>query len=141
MVNVEKITLTAFTGILFAWCDFIIVPIIVLVSLNLIDYATGLLSAKYRGQKITSKKSMQGIIKKVTHWLLVIVGFIIDIVIALLGSNVFGGWVCGIVCIWLSINEIISILENSAIMGVKYPNFLKSIVEKLAKNIDEGGEK
>lgn len=55
------------------------IPTLLMVLCNIIDYATGLMAAKYRADgTISSYKSFRGIAKKVSMWLLVIVGAIID---------------------------------------------------------------
>ena len=92
------------------------VPVILMVACNIIDYATGLMASPYRSQDINSYKSIRGIMKKVCMWLLVIVGAVIDQLIAYAGNVVgytfpFTFLVACIVAIWIICNEIISILE------------------------------
>ncbi|MGN0506626.1 MAG: phage holin family protein [Lachnospiraceae bacterium] len=108
-------------------------PVLLMVSCNVIDYVTGLLASGFRGERITSAKGLRGIVKKVCMWLLVVVGAIID---ALLGyatetigiSNPFSFLVACIVCVWIICNELISILENISDIGIPMPGFLKKIV-------------
>lgn len=65
-------TLSSFLGVLY-------IPTLLMVICNIIDYATGLMAAKYRADgTISSYKSFRGIAKKVSMWLLVVVGAIID---------------------------------------------------------------
>lgn len=45
---------------------------------NIIDYATGIFASKYRNQPVDSYKGFRGIAKKVSMWLLVVVGAIVD---------------------------------------------------------------
>ena len=54
------------------------IPVLLLVSCNLIDYITGLMASKYRNQKMDSYKGIRGITKKICMWLLVGVGVIVD---------------------------------------------------------------
>lgn len=91
-----------------------------------------------RGQKVSSRTGLKGIIKKLGLPLLVVVGVIVDVVLAFgadtLGWNLpFSYLVSCIVCLWLLANELISILENIADTGVAIPPFLKSIVEWVKK--------
>lgn len=118
--------LSSFFGILF-------VPILLMVLCNVIDYITGILAAPKRGEKINSSIGLAGIVKKVCMWLLVVVGVIIDELIAYVVNTI--GWdipftfvVACVVCIWLICNELLSILENLKDIGVPLPAFLAKIV-------------
>ena len=117
------------------------VPIYILVFLNVIDYTTGLIAAPYRDEKINSYKGFRGIAKKVCMWLLIVVGVILDWLLIYAGTNI--GIDIGITClasstvsVWLIANELISLLENMADIGVKMPNFLMKIVEKIKSASD-----
>ena len=117
------------------------VHIYILVFLNVIDYTTGLIAAPYRDEKINSYKGFRGIAKKVCMWLLIVVGVILDWLLIYASTNV--GIDIGITClasstvsIWLIANELISLLENMADIGVKMPNFLIKIVEKIKSASD-----
>ena len=99
------------------------------------------MAAKYRGEEITSKRGYQGIAKKVSMWLLVIVGAFIDQLISYGTSTAgidihFSFVVSCLVDIWLVCNEIISILENISDMGVAMPSFLKKIVTKIKTEVE-----
>ena len=76
--NYIKAIFTAVFAFLSALLGVLAVPVILLVACNLIDYATGLMASKYRAQDINSYKSIRGIFKKVSMWLLVVVGAIIE---------------------------------------------------------------
>ena len=111
-------------------------PIYILVTLNIIDYITGLMAAPYRQEKINSYKGMRGISKKVCMWLLIVVGVIVDWLLVYAGANIgidFGikFMVASVVSIWLISNEMISLLENLADIGVKMPKFLLTLIEKI----------
>ena len=45
-----------------------------------------------------------------------------------------------LVAVWLIINELISVLENLAKMGVPIPNFLKKLIDRLKNTVDEKGD-
>lgn len=109
------------------------VPVMLLVTSNVIDYITGLLATPNRGEKISSYKGIRGIIKKVSMWLLVVVGAIIDELIKYsiitLGLNFpFSFPIACVVAIWLICNELISILENLDDIGTPLPGFLERII-------------
>lgn len=118
------------------------VPVILMVACNIIDYATGLMASPYRSQDINSYKSIRGIMKKVCMWLLVIVGAVIDQLIAYAGNVVvhifpFTFLVACIVAIWIICNEIISILENIKDMGVIIPGFLEPLVKNIKSQVED----
>lgn len=114
------------------------VPVLILVGCNVIDYCTGIIAANSRNQKVDSYKGLRGIFKKVCMWLLIVVGAIVDWLLKYASSNIgitlpFTFLIACIVAIWLICNELLSILENIADIGVPLPSFLKSIV-KYIKN-------
>ena len=124
------------------------VPVLLMVACNILDYITGLLAAPNRPDddgKISSYKSMRGIIKKVTMWLLVVVGAIVDQMI-LYACEVMGYQlhltflVACVVAIWIVCNELISILENMVDIGISIPKFLMPLVSNLKNSIDNMGD-
>ena len=75
-------------------------------------------------------------------WLLVIVGAVIDQLIAYAGNVVgytfpFTFLVACIVAIWIICNEIISILENIKDMGVSIPGFLEPLVRNIKSQVED----
>ncbi|WP_457945258.1 phage holin family protein [Caproiciproducens sp. LBM24188] len=140
MDKVKAVFIAIFT-VLSAWLGVLAVPVFTLVSLNVIDYGTGLVVAKYRGQKISSYRGFRGILKKICMWLLVAIGAIIDMLITYGAEQAgivlhLGYAVASLVAVWLICNEIISILENMADIGVSYPEFLKKIVDKVRDQVE-----
>lgn len=145
MEKVTKGIIAVIIGGITAFLGDLAVPIYVLVACNVIDYATGLMSASARGEQISSYKGIRGIAKKVGQWLLVLVGWLLDVLIAYAVRHVSPDLtvpvvVAIIVAVWLGFNEVISILENLGDMGVPMPAFLKKIVEKLKGKIEDIGE-
>lgn len=140
MEKVKGTFIAVFTA-LSAWLGILAIPVYLLVVVNIIDYGTGMAAAKYRKQKINSYVGFQGIAKKVCMWLLVGVGAIVDILI-LYGAEQAGvtldfGYAVGcLVAVWLVCNELISILENVADIGVKLPGFLMRVVGHLKTQIE-----
>ena len=88
--NYIKAIFTAVFAFLSALLGVLAVPVILLVVCNLIDYMTGLMASKYRAEDINSYKSIRGIFKKVSMWLLVVVGAIIDEMLLYASSTI--GW-------------------------------------------------
>ena len=143
--NYIKAIFTAVFAFISALLGVLAVPVILLVTCNLIDYATGLMASKYRSQDINSYKSIRGIFKKVSMWLLVVVGAIIDELLlyaaATIGKPVPVTFLIAcIVAMWLVCNEIISILENIQAFLQPLVKHIRSQVEERI-NIDEKDEK
>ena len=119
------------------------IPVLLMVLFNLIDYFTGLAASKYRSDgTISSYKSIQGIIKKICQWLLVIVGAGLDRLL-LYATNTIGFsfpftfMIACIVAVWICVNEIISILENMIDIGVELPPFLLPLVKLIKKQTED----
>lgn len=133
------------TGWLSAVLGILYVPVLIMVACNVLDYFTGLMAAKNRKDgKISSYRSIRGIQKKITMWLLVIVGGLVDQLL-IYASEVIGYrlpftfLVACIVAIWIICNELISILENIVDIGVNIPAFLMPMICKLKTTIDQMG--
>lgn len=142
-------------GVLNSIFGILAIPILLLVISNVVDYVTGILASKFRGQEISSYKGIRGITKKVCMWLLIIVGAILDELIiyavAQFGLTISISFiVAAIVAVWLIVNELISILENLKDIGVPMPEFIVKVTKNLKSQIenkadivaaeDEGGE-
>ena len=74
--------ISAAAGAFFSFFGILAVPLALLIPCNIIDYFTGLAASKVNGEKITSKKSITGIVKKVMMYILIFVGFGIDCMIS-----------------------------------------------------------
>ena len=93
----------------------------------LIDYVTGVMSAYLRPRaKLSSKRGIKGIIKKLALITFVVFAHWLDFAI---GQNVF----CTVVTYSILGNEGLSITENLARCGVPIPVAIKNKLEKLAK--------
>ena len=126
-------TLSSLLGVLY-------IPTLLMVLCNIIDYATGLMAAKYRADGTIS--SYRGIAKKVSMWLLVVVGAIIDQLILYASQTAgitlpFTFLISCIVAIWITCNELISILENIVDIGVTIPTFLLPLVKNIKSQTEE----
>lgn len=119
-------------------------PLIVLVIVMVADYITGLGSAWVSGS-LSSRTGIVGIIKKLGYLVAVGVAIVVDYIVqtAAIGAGVelAGFYVFGLlVTVWLILNELLSILENLAEIGVPLPNFLSAIVARLKKKTEDIGD-
>ncbi len=137
-----KLYVIAVLSALMNWLGILAVPVLLLVGCNVIDYLTGLCAARYRAENVNSYKGIRGIIKKVCMWLLVLIGAWIDILInyaiECMGADFMLPFIVAtVVAVWLVVNEIISILENMIVIGVKLPPFLMPIVKYIKNQVEE----
>lgn len=98
-------------------------------------------ASKFRNQDINSYRSIRGIFKKIAMWLLVVVGAIVDEMIkystAQIGIDIKVQFlIASIVAIWITCNEVISILENIQDIGVPIPGFLKPLVKNIRSQVE-----
>lgn len=131
--NVIKVAVAAF----FSFFGMLAIPLLLLISANILDWITGIIACKHRHEKLTSEKSFDGITKKMGCYILVFIGFMTDILIQYCISNLglpiaFPTIISCIVAVWLVCNEVISVLENLLDIGVKLPPFLKPIIERIS---------
>ena len=132
--TIKLLTATAIGGVA-AYFHGLAIPLVVLLIAVCVDYATGLIKAYYAAE-LSSKIGFKGIVKKISYFVVVAVGMGVDWLIeyalgkgGITYSGVFA--IAIIVIIWLVINEMISILENLAAIGVPIPKFLIKIIGKL----------
>ncbi len=140
-VTAVKAAVTGVFSVLSSVFGILTIPILLMVTCNVIDYTTGLFAAKYRNENVNSYKGLRGITKKVCMWLLVVVGFVIDQLLSyaaeVMGiANPFTYLVACIVALWIICNEIISILENIADIGVEMPGFLMPLVKNIKSQVE-----
>lgn len=140
--NIVKIVIaTAVTGIS-AYFGAVVIPLTVLVLVMAGDYATGV-AAAFVTKTVSSRTGIVGIVKKVCYLATVAVGVTVDFIVSstLPGAGIdmpsdfrlFGL----AVTVWLIVNELISILENLARIGVPLPEFLKVVLAKLNNSMDD----
>lgn len=137
-----KVIVTAVWSVILSALGILAIPVLLLVTCNLIDYFTGIAASKFRKQQIDSYKGIRGIAKKICMWLLVGVGVIVDQLLSysagVIGITLpFTFLVACVVAIWLICNEIISILENINDIGVTLPPFLQPIVKNLKSQVEQ----
>jgi toxin secretion/phage lysis holin len=112
--------------------------LIVLVSLMAIDFVTGLVvafifkkSPKTDGGGVSSYASFKGLTKKVVVLILVGVATMLDNIMKI-------DYVRNLTIIFYIGSEGLSIIENTAIMGVPYPAFIKAALEAMKDKGDKG---
>ena len=137
--NIIQATISVVLGALASYFNVLLIPVLVLVAVMVIDYATGMTSA-YKNGQIESKVGLLGILKKVSYLVLVCVGGVVDYLICAGLASVgidYSSYCFGlIVAVWLIINELISILENLSELGTPIPPFLVKIVHRLKDSVD-----
>ena len=102
----------------------------------LIDYVTGIVvagvfhkSPKTENGGLESKAGLNGLIRKCSMLLFVLIGHRLDI-------SVGTTYIRDAVCIAFMVNELISIVENSGLMGLPIPSVITNAIEVL-KNKSE----
>lgn len=119
-------SISAAAGAFFSFFGILAIPLALLIPCNIIDYFTGLAASKVNGEKITSKKSITGIVKKIMMYILIFVGFGIDCMISYVTATLhiemqFPLLFAAMVASWLVVNELISITENCEATGLVIP--------------------
>lgn len=109
-------------GYLFGNINGLLVALLIAMSL---DFVTGIIVAVVK-HELSSNICGKGIAKKVLMLCIVVVGHLVDS--AVIGE---GAAIQNLVVIFYLANECISLLENSARLGVKYPDKLIKILEQL----------
>ena len=137
-----KASFVAAFSVIFGWLGILAVPVLILAGLNFTDYITGILASKRRNELVTSDKGLWGIVKKIGMWILVGLGWAMDVLINYAGQYVglsikLPFVVATIVAVWLICNEIISILENLLDIGVAMPPFLMPLARMIKGQVED----
>ena len=122
-----KVIVTAVWSIILSALGILAIPILLLVTCNLIDYFTGIAASKFRKQQIDSYKGVGVIVDQLLSYSAGVIGITLP----------FTFLVACVVAIWLICNEIISILENINDIGVTLPPFLQPIVKNLKSQVEQ----
>lgn len=139
--NIIKGSATAALAALGAYCGELMIPLAVLLAAMIADYISGMAKAWTTAQ-LSSRVGILGIVKKLSYLLIVCAGMGVDWVIATaataagidLGVTYF---VALLVIIWLVINELLSIVENVAAMGVHVPKFLLKLIGHIKNRVED----
>lgn len=109
--------------------------------LNLVDYITGYIKARFYKKNESSAIGAKGILKKVFYWFVIGIAFFVSYCFVHMGGII--GVNLGFVQLfgWFTlatylINEIRSILENLVEMNVKVPGFLVNGLDVAQKLLD-----
>lgn len=140
MENIKN-TVAAIVAAFFSFFGLLAVPLLLLPLCNIIDWVTGIAASKIQKVKITSEVSYIGIVKKVSMYLLIIVGWVLDLLIEYIMTNmsitlVLPKIVACFVAVWLVLNELISITENIDVIGVHVP-FLSPIMHLIKDKVED----
>ena len=104
-----------------------------------IDFVTGIVTAAMGKSKnsesgtLNSTAGWVGLAKKFCILLMVVVGVRIDI---LIGTN----YIRDTVCISFCLNELLSIVENTTLMGIPYPPVIKKAIDVLQTKVGRAEE-
>ena len=120
-----QIAFTAFGGFLGWFLGGVDGFLYALIAFTVIDYITGVMCA-ISDKRLSSEVGFKGICRKVLIFTLVGIGNIVDVYV--LGQ---GGVLRTAVIFFYLSNEGVSILENSAHLGLPIPEKLKEVLEQL----------
>ena len=139
-ISMLKLTLIAAVSVVLSYFNALLIPIVVLVAVMVIDYISGMTSAKRTGE-LSSRLGVMGILKKVGYLALVAVGMVVDYLISSalihVGIHIQINYCFAmIIIIWLIVNELISILENLGELGVPIPEFLRKSIKKIKDGVE-----
>ena len=129
-----QIVFTAFGGFLGWFLGGVDGFLYALIAFTVIDYITGVMCA-ITDKKLSSSVGFKGICRKVLIFTLVGIGNIVDVYV--LGQ---GGVLRTAVIFFYLSNEGVSILENSAHLGLPIPEKLKEVLEQLHERGDNDNE-
>lgn len=112
---------TSFTWLFGAWDT----PLVVLIVFMTLDYITGF-TRGYINKELSSDVGLKGIARKCVIFVVLIVAVMLD---RLMNT---GNWLFrSLVCYFYIANEGLSLLENSAALGVPIPTKLKDALAQL----------
>ena len=140
-VNVISLIVAGLSVELSIYFKKLLIPLAIMLIAMAIDYITGLIKA-YVLKELSSKKGLSGIFKKFAYILVVVVGIIADYLCKLFIAEfdinfTFTIPIALLLAIWLTINELISILENLNAINIPMPKFLQTLISKLKNTVEE----
>ncbi len=124
-IQIFSATIGGIVGFLFGELDGLLIALLTVI---VIDYATGLVCAKIK-RNLSSATGFKGIAKKGFMLSIVVIANIIDTQVIKSGS----AFRSAVICFYLA-NESISILENAGNIGVPLPKKLKDILIQLRED-------
>lgn len=132
-----RLAVTAALVALSAWLGVLAVPVYIMMGASVLDYLTGLAADPAREEKLSSYKGIRGIVKKVCMWALVAVGVMVDLLLGYVGLTLPAGVsMATVVAVWIAANELLSILENAADIGIPLPRNLVKLVAQIKETVE-----
>lgn len=137
-----KAAITAFFTAVGTFLGWRMIMLLVWVCLMSLDYLSGSLAARSRGEW-KSSAARSGIFHKAGMVLVVLVSMAADFVMVLISGNIPGellfSWpvvIFPMVTMWYILTEIGSIIENAISMGAKVPQWLPKLLNATTAAID-----
>ena len=132
-----RLAVTAALVALSAWLGVLAVPVYIMMGASVLDYLTGLAADPAREEKLSSYKGIRGLVKKVCMWALVAVGVMVDLLLGYVGLTLPAGVsMATVVAVWIAANELLSILENAADIGIPLPRNLVKLVAQIKETVE-----
>jgi toxin secretion/phage lysis holin len=131
MIQLVFTALGGWIGYFLGGCDGLLIA---LIAFAVMDYITGVMCA-ISDKRLSSEIGFRGICRKVLIFCLVGVAHILDVEVIGTGSVLR----TAIIFFYLS-NEGVSILENSAHLGLPVPEKMKEVLEQLHDRAEKGGD-
>ena len=125
ILDITKITFTAIGGFLGAILGGVDGLLYALIILIVCDYITGVFVAIIN-KKVSSEIGFKGILKKISIFVLVALGYVIDSKVIKQGGVIRTATICFYIA-----NEGISILENCGNLGLPIPQKLKDVLAQI----------
>lgn len=111
--------------------------VVILVGFMIADYITGLISA-FIHNDLSSRIGIKGLFRKVEYFLMVILSITCDYAVTLLTNYNTHNLCCYVIITWFVINELLSIIENMAEIGVPIPVFIVRRLKEIKDKLNEG---
>lgn len=134
ILTIFKISIAAVGGIIGAFLGSVDGLVITLIIFMVADYLTGV-SVGVTNHKLSSETGFKGLLRKILILVMVGIANCIDVYILKQGSVIRAA----VIFFYLS-NEGISILENTATLGLPIPKKLKDVLEQLGKDENHDGD-
>lgn len=128
IINIIKISIAAVGGIIGAFLGSVDGLVITLIIFMVADYITGV-AVGVTAHRLSSETGFKGLLRKILILVMVGIANCIDVYILKQGSVIRAA----VIFFYLS-NEGISILENTAALGLPIPHKLKDVLEQLGKD-------
>lgn len=134
ILTIFKISIAAVGGIIGAFLGSVDGLVITLIIFMVADYLTGV-AVGVTNHKLSSETGFKGLLRKILILVMVGIANCIDVYILKQGSVIRAA----VIFFYLS-NEGISILENTAALGLPIPKKLKDVLEQLGKDENHDGD-